>query len=63
MKSISAGPRGADRARPFAHVDGVPEGATSACGRITGSYLHGMFSDDGFRKAWLAGFGVCGPVR
>lgn len=49
---------GADRARPFAHVDGVPEGATSACGRITGSYLHGMFSDDGFRKAWLAGFDV-----
>ncbi|QFU10111.1 Cobyric acid synthase [Rhodobacteraceae bacterium THAF1] len=49
---------GPDRARPFAHVDGTPEGAVSPDGRIAGSYLHGMFRDDAFRAAWLAGFGV-----
>ena len=49
---------GPDRARPFAHVAGMPEGAVSADGRIAGSYLHGMFRDDGFRAAYLAGFGV-----
>ncbi len=49
---------GADLARPFARVAGRPEGATSADGRVAGSYLHGMFRDDGFRAAWLAGFGA-----
>ncbi|MBY6114926.1 cobyric acid synthase [Mameliella alba] len=49
---------GPDRTRPFAHVDGAPEGAISGDGRVMGSYLHGMFRDDGFRAAWLAGFGV-----
>ena len=28
-------------------------GETSADGRIEGCYLHGIFSDDGFRHAWL----------
>jgi adenosylcobyric acid synthase len=54
---------GPDRARPFAHVDGEPEGAVSPCGRVQGSYLHGMFRDDGFRAAWLAQFGVAGRAR
>jgi adenosylcobyric acid synthase len=49
---------GPDRARPFAHVGGDAEGARDASGRVQGSYLHGMFRDDGFRAAWLAGFGV-----
>ncbi len=49
---------GPDRARAFAHIGGAPEGAVSADGRVTGSYLHGMFRDDIFRAAWLAGFGV-----
>ena len=49
---------GADRARPFAHVAGEPEGAISGDGRVAGSYLHGMFADDGFRRAWLQGLGV-----
>lgn len=49
---------GADRARPFAIVDGQPEGAISADGKVTGSYLHGMFREDAFRKAYLDGFGV-----
>ena len=49
---------GPDRARPFARANGQDEGAISAEGRVAGSYLHGMFRDDGFRRAWLAGFGV-----
>ncbi|MCA0273347.1 MAG: cobyric acid synthase [Proteobacteria bacterium] len=48
---------GPDRARPFAFVDGAPEGAVSVDGRIMGSYLHGMFAGDDFRRAFLAGFG------
>ncbi|MDK3074492.1 cobyric acid synthase [Sedimentitalea sp. JM2-8] len=49
---------GPDRARPFAHVAGIPEGAVSVSGRVQGSYLHGMFRDDAFRAAWLADFGI-----
>ena len=49
---------GPDRARPFATVAGIDEGAISGDGRVAGSYLHGMFRDDGFRRAWLNGFGV-----
>ena len=49
---------GPDRARPFAIVDGQPEGAISASGRITGSYLHGLFAADDFRAAFLQGLGV-----
>ena len=53
---------GADRARPFARVDGRDEGAVRADGRVAGSYLHGMFRDDGFRTAFLDGFGVTGAA-
>ena len=53
---------GADRARPFARIDGVEEGATSPDGRIVGSYLHGMFRDDGFRAAWLRDLGAATTV-
>ncbi|MBP0484881.1 cobyric acid synthase [Sagittula salina] len=49
---------GPDCARPFAHLDGGPEGACSPDGRVQGSYLHGMFSDDAFRTAWLAALGT-----
>ncbi|MEP2889614.1 cobyric acid synthase [Tateyamaria sp.] len=49
---------GPDRARPFAQVAGQDEGAINADGRVSGSYLHGMFADDGFRRAWLAGLNV-----
>ena len=45
---------GPDRARPFATVDGEPEGAISGDGRVHGSYLHGLFTSDNFRKAFLA---------
>ncbi|MDP3959540.1 MAG: cobyric acid synthase [Pseudorhodobacter sp.] len=49
---------GPDCARPFARVATGGEGATSADGRISGSYLHGLFADDEFRAAWLAGLGA-----
>ena len=48
---------GPDRGRPFALIDGQPEGAMSADGRIAGSYLHGMFAADAFRAAYLRSFG------
>ncbi|MEA5113100.1 MAG: cobyric acid synthase [Geobacteraceae bacterium] len=31
----------------------VPDGAVSADGRILGTYLHGLFDNDGFRSAYL----------
>lgn len=49
---------GPDRARPMFTVDGQPEGAVRADGRVMGSYLHGMFSEDAFRRAFLAGLGA-----
>ncbi len=48
---------GADCARPLFELGGRLDGAQSADGRIVGSYVHGMFGADGFRRAWLAGFG------
>ncbi len=34
-------------------LDGGPDGAVSADGRVRGCYLHGLFADDGFRHAFL----------
>ena len=48
---------GPDRARAWLHVDGRPEGAASANGRVRGCYLHGLFAADGFRAAYLAAIG------
>ena len=44
-------------------IDGRPEGAASADGRIAGTYVHGLFTADGFRAAWLAGFGRSSGLR
>jgi len=52
---------GPDRARPFAEIGGRAEGAISADGRVTGTYLHGLFAEDAFRSAFLAGLGVDRP--
>ncbi len=49
---------GAACARPFARVDGRAEGTVSDDGRIMGSYLHGMFTGDAFRAAFLAQLGA-----
>jgi adenosylcobyric acid synthase len=49
---------GADRAQPMFTVNGLPEGAQRADGRVMGSYLHGMFTADAFRRAFLASLGA-----
>jgi adenosylcobyric acid synthase len=49
---------GEDLARPFAIVNGLPEGAVSADGLVHGTYLHGLFSSDAFRRAFLARLGI-----
>ncbi len=49
---------GPARARPFARIAGEDEGAVSSDGRIMGSYLHGMFAGDAFRRAFLATLGA-----
>jgi adenosylcobyric acid synthase len=49
---------GADCARPVLSLDGRPDGARSADGRIQGTYVHGLFTGDAFRRAWLANLGI-----
>ena len=49
---------GSDRARPFSIVDGQGEGAISADGLVQGTYLHGLFTSDAFRRAYLARLGI-----
>jgi len=44
---------GPDRGRAFAHVAGEAEGAISLDGRVQGTYLHGLFAADPFRRAFL----------
>ncbi len=54
---------GIDCGRPMVTLSGPrPDGATSPDGRIQGTYLHGLFADDDFRRAWLAGLGVASGV-
>ncbi|MBB4351328.1 cobyric acid synthase [Aliirhizobium cellulosilyticum] len=48
---------GADCARPFSTIGGQAEGASSADGRVVGTYVHGLFSDDRQRSAWLTRLG------
>ncbi len=47
---------GPDCAKPFARINGKGEGATS--GTIAGTYLHGCFTGDQFRQAFLKNLGV-----
>ena len=48
---------GPDRARAFARLsNGSLEGAVSASGRIMGTYIHGLFTEDRQRSAWLERF-------
>ncbi len=49
---------GRDAARPMLDLAGRADGAVSACGRAMGCYLHGLFAADGFRAAFLKGFGA-----
>jgi len=49
---------GPDCAKAFADISGRMDGAISASGLIEGTYLHGIFSSDAFRAAWLAQLGA-----
>ena len=49
---------GPDCARPFAQKPGGPEGAISRDGLVTGTYLHGCFTSDGFRSTFLKSLGA-----
>jgi adenosylcobyric acid synthase len=44
---------GPDTERPLFSLQGQPEGARTADGRIEGTYLHGAFQQDDFRRAWI----------
>ena len=48
---------GPDCARAWLTIEGRPEGAASADGRVRGCYLHGLFAADGFRAAVLRDMG------
>jgi adenosylcobyric acid synthase len=50
---------GGDCARPmFRFADGRDDGATSADGRISGCYIHGLFADNAQRSFWLRRLGA-----
>lgn len=51
---------GADCARPTVVINGVEDGATSADGKVFGTYMHGLFGADGFRGRFLESFGIRG---
>jgi adenosylcobyric acid synthase len=53
---------GADCARPLISIDGRPDGAISRSGRVQGTYVHGLFTGDAFRKAWLANLGIASTL-
>jgi adenosylcobyric acid synthase len=49
---------GAATHRPWLNIQGEPDGAINADGRIMGSYVHGLFQSDQFRRAFLARIGA-----
>ncbi len=55
--------KGADCNRPSVSIDNRADGAISADGRVMGTYLHGLFGSDAYRRALLASFGVEGGAQ
>jgi adenosylcobyric acid synthase len=53
---------GRDCERPVVTIDGRPDGASTADGRVQGTYVHGLFTGDVFRKAWLAHLGIASSL-
>ncbi len=49
---------GPDMLRPFARIGEHDDGAISPDGRIMGTYLHGVFSGDEFRRRFLLSLGI-----
>lgn len=48
--------------RAWLSVEGKPDGAVSPDGRVRGSYVHGLFQSDAFRRAFLARLGASGDT-
>lgn len=48
---------GPDCGRAFAVIEGRPEGAISASGLVSGTYVHGLFGHDAQRSSWLKRLG------
>jgi adenosylcobyric acid synthase len=48
--------------RPWLRIEGEADGALSADGRVMGSYVHGLFQGDAFRRAFLARLGAAGDA-
>jgi adenosylcobyric acid synthase len=53
---------GRDCTRPVVTIDGRSDGAGTADGRVQGTYVHGLFTGDAFRKAWLAHLGIASTL-
>jgi adenosylcobyric acid synthase len=51
---------GPDCLRPATIINGVEDGATSADGKVFGTYMHGLFTADAFRQKFLESLGVRG---
>ena len=49
---------GRDCTRPFARIGSHNDGATSADGLVSGTYIHGCFARDEFRRAYLTNLGA-----
>jgi len=49
---------GPDCARPFLTIGGRPDGARSEDGLVAGTYAHGLFASDDFRRAFLQTLGA-----
>ena len=54
---------GPDCARPFLEIAGRPDGATAADGLVAGTYVHGLFASDDFRRTFLAKLGGRSTAR
>lgn len=54
---------GPDTARAPIVIDHRPDGAGSPDGRVIGTYLHGLFSSDPYRRKLLESFGIEGGGR
>jgi adenosylcobyric acid synthase len=51
---------GPDCLRPTAVINSVEDGATSADGKVFGTYMHGLFGANAFRQKFLESLGVKG---
>ncbi|MBB4066937.1 cobyric acid synthase [Gellertiella hungarica] len=51
---------GGDCARPPVRIGNRPDGALSADGRVMGTYLHGIFGNDAYRRGLLRTLGIEG---